>query len=476
MSSYEPVIGLEVHCQLSTRTKLFCGCSTEFGLEPNTQTCALCLGHPGVLPSLNEAAVRYAVRVGLALGCEIDSASVFARKHYFYPDLPKAYQVTQYDRPICQGGAVPVDLDGVSRSIALTRIHLEEDAGKSIHTSGSHSEIDLNRAGTPLIEVVSTPTITSADEAVAYLKELRNLVRTLGVCDGHMEQGSFRCDANVSVHLPGTPFGTRVELKNLNSFGFIKRAIEHEIARQIGVIESGGAVAQETRLWDEQQGRTRSMRGKEDAHDYRYFPDPDLPTVTLTAAFIETERAALPELPTTRRARYRTAVGLSDYDAEVLTSEPATARFFEAVLARGAEPKTAANWVASELKGRLNADARGYEDSPVSAEALGTLLERLRTGRISGKLAKDAFSRMYGGEPVEAALAAVGETVTDTAALEAEVQKALDATPREVEAYLAGKTKVAGFFVGQVMKATQGKASPPLVGELVSRALEARRR
>ena len=475
-TGYEPVIGLEVHCQLSTQSKLFCGCSTAFGQPPNTQTCPVCLGHPGTLPVLNAEAVRLTVRAALALGCTIADRSVFARKHYFYPDLPKGYQISQYELPTCIGGSVPVDLDGVARSFALTRIHMEEDAGKSVHTDGPHSEIDLNRAGTPLIEIVSEPVFRSADEAVAYLKELRNLVRTLGICDGHLEQGSFRCDANVSVRPIGRErFGTKVELKNLNSFAFIKRAIEYEIARQVEAIESGQSIVQETRLWNEREGRTRPMRGKEDAHDYRYFPDPDLPALHVPAALIAMERAALPELPSARRTRYREALLLSPYDAEVLTSEPATSAYFEAVLATGADAKLAANWVLSELKGRLNADGLDYVHSPVTPAALGLLLERLGTGRISGKLAKDAFGRMYGGETAEAALAAVGEIVADAGLLDAAVAAALDAAPREVEQYLGGKTKVVGFFVGQVMKATQGKASPPVVQALVVQSLEARR-
>ncbi len=470
MSTFEAVIGLEVHCQLLTRTKLFCGCPTTFGAPPNSQTCPVCLGHPGVLPVLNAEAVRLAVRLARAVGGHLPAESVFARKNYFYPDLPKGYQITQYDRPYCEGGVVRVDLRGVRKDVPLVRIHLEEDAGKSSHGERGVTEVDLNRAGTPLCEIVSGPVLSSSDEAGAYLEELRGLVRALGISDGHMEQGSFRCDANVSVRRPGQPLGTRVELKNLNSFAFVKKAIDYEIARQIEVIEAGGAVVQETRLWDERV--TRPMRGKEDAHDYRYFPEPDLLPLRLDPAWLV---EALPELPGDRRRRYRDALGLSDYDAEVLTADGATGAYFEAMLAAGAAPKAAANWLANELMGRLNADGRGLEQSPVTPEALAALVVRTQDGRLSSKLAKEAFARLWAGESAEAAIAAVGEVVSDTGALDAVIAELLDASPAEVAQYHAGKAKVMGFFVGRVMKALQGKAEPQVTQARLVAALEARR-
>ncbi len=470
MGSYEPVIGLEVHCQLLTETKIFCGCSTRFGQEPNANTCPVCLGLPGVLPVLNRRVVELAVRLGAALGCALPERSIFARKNYFYPDLPKGYQITQYEVPICLGGSVPTDRG----DFRLTRIHLEEDAGKSIHDPRSdRSYIDLNRAGTPLVEIVSEPDLRSSDDAVAYLKELRNIVRYLGVSDGHMEQGSFRCDANVSIRPVGQQeFGTRVELKNLNSFNHVKRAIEHEIERQGWVLDDGDEVVQETRLWDENRGKTRSMRSKEEAHDYRYFPEPDLPPVVVTAAMVSAAKAALPELPRARRDRYEASLGLSRYDADVLTSEQALSEYFEALVAAGIEAKPAANWTTGELKGRLNADGRSIEDSPVSVDALAKILVKLADGKLSGKLAKQVFSKVYEGADVDAALAETGEQVTDLSAIEAEVDQVLASNAAMVEQYRAGKTKVIGALIGQVMKATRGKANPQAVRQVLMERLQ----
>jgi aspartyl-tRNA(Asn)/glutamyl-tRNA(Gln) amidotransferase subunit B len=474
---YEPVIGLEVHCQLSTQSKLFCGCSTKFGVPPNHSTCPVCLALPGVLPVLNEQVLRYAIRVGAALGCRIRTTSRFARKNYFYPDLPKGYQISQFDEPILEGGAVVIDLDGQTKSIPLTRIHIEEDAGKSIHLGDrNESHVDYNRTGVPLIEIVSEPALTNSNEVVAYLKELRNIVCYLDVCDGHMEQGRFRCDANVSVRPVGqTELGTRAELKNLNSFNFVKRAVDYEIERQIDVIESGEAVVQETRLWDERANRSRSMRGKEEAHDYRYFPDPDLLPIQVSDALIQGEKEALPELPRARRERYAGVLGLTQYDADVLTGDKSLSDFFEAVCREGAPPKLAANWVQGELLGRLNADGKSIEQSPVGAEELAIVLDRIHTGQISGKQAKQVFQSVYDGMDVHAALDVVGEQLTDSSVVVTIINEVLDAHPGEVSTYLSGKTKVLGFFVGQVMRATQGKANPAMVNEHLREQLEARR-
>ena len=475
---WEAVIGLEVHVQLRTRTKLFCGCSTAFAAPPNTCCCPVCLGHPGVLPVMNERALELAVRFGVALGAEVPDRSSFARKNYFYPDLPKGYQVTQFDEPVVLGGQVEIDgEDGEPRVIRLTRAHLEEDAGKSTHLATGVSMVDCNRAGVPLLEVVSEPDLRSATDASAYLKELRNIVRYLDISDGHMEQGSFRCDANVSLRRQGTEeLGTRVEIKNLNSFNHVKRALEFEIERQAAALDGGEPVVQETRLWDEACGRTRTMRFKEEAHDYRYFPEPDLRPLVVPAAMRASARASLPELPRARRARYEAELGLERYDASVLTAEQALGDYFELVLASGGPglAKTAANWVMGELRGRLNADGRAIGDSPVGPDALATILGRVADGRLSGKLAKQVFGRVYAGEALDAVLADVGEQVTDSGAIAAEVAKVLDAHPDKVAAYRGGKTKLLGFFIGQVMRATKGKANPQAVRESTLAELEAK--
>lgn len=472
---WEAVIGLEVHCQLQTREKLFCGCPTAYGAPVNQNTCPICLGMPGVLPVLNDEAVELAVRVGAALGCEIRETSVFSRKHYFYPDLPKGYQITQYDRPLLEYGHLDVVVgEGGAKRVGIRRIHMEEDAGKSIHDDGPGTLIDLNRAGVPLVEIVTDPDLHSADEAVAYLKALHAIVRYTEVCDGNMEEGSFRCDANVSVRRTGDPaLGIRTEMKNLNTFRGVQRAIEYEIQRQVEVLEGGGAVEQETRLWDDAAGRSRTMRTKEDAHDYRYFPEPDLPPLVVGAARIERIRAALPELPAARRARFVDILGLSDYDAGVLVADRALANYFEAaVAAHPADPKAICNWVTSELLARVPAEAVG--DSPVPPAQLGRLVALIADGTISGRIAKQVFEAMMAGEgDPDAIIEAKGlQQVTDTGAIEAAVRGVLADSPSQVAQYRAGKTKVVGYFVGQVMKATRGAANPQMTRELLMRILD----
>ncbi len=471
MSDWETVIGLEVHCQLATRSKLFSGASTAFGAEPNTQACAVDLALPGVLPVLNRDAVAMAIRFGLAIGAQIAPRSVFARKNYFYPDLPKGYQISQYELPIVARGHLDIAVDGTDKRIGITRAHLEEDAGKSLHEGfQGDSGIDLNRAGTPLIEIVSEPDLRSAAEAVAYLKKLHALVRYLEISDANMQEGSFRCDANVSVRRRGDErLGTRAELKNINSFRFVERAINVEVERQIELIESGGRVVQETRLYDADRNETRAMRGKEEANDYRYFPDPDLLPVDVSEAWVEQLRGTLPELPDAKRARLTQAFGLSDYDAGLLTAEREVADYFEAALAAGAEPKLAANWICGELTAALNRDDLPITAAPIGPAALAGLLARIADGTISGKIAKDVFAAMWQGEGhADAIIAARGLTqITDTGAIEAAVEAVLAANPEQVEQLKAGKDKVLGFLVGQVMKATAGKANPAQVNALL---------
>ena len=474
---WEPVIGLEIHVQLATRTKIFSGAPTAYGAPPNTQACAIDLGMPGVLPVLNGEAVRMAVKLGLALEAAIAPRSVFARKNYFYPDLPKGYQISQYELPVVGEGHLEIDLeDGSTRDIGIVRAHLEEDAGKSLH-EGFHAvtAVDLNRAGTPLIEVVSAPDMRSAREAVAYMKKLHGLVRYLEICDGNMQEGSFRCDANVSVRRPGEPFGTRAEIKNLNSFRFVERAINHEIERQIDLIEGGGQVVQETRLYDPERNETRSMRVKEEANDYRYFPDPDLLPLEVTEELVAEVRATLPELPDAKRARFMEEYGLPAYDAGVLTVARETADYYEAVVrAAGGEPKLAANWVMGELAAALNRDGLDIGRSPLGPEDLGGLLRRLADGTVSGRGAKDVFEGMWAGEgDADAVIERRGlKQVSDTSALEAMVEEVIAANPTQVEQYRAGKDKLFGFFVGQVMKASRGKANPQVVNEIIKRKLE----
>jgi len=474
---WETVIGLEIHAQLATRSKIFSGASTAYGAEPNTQACAVDLGLPGVLPVLNEGAVRMAVKFGLATGCTIAPRSVFARKNYFYPDLPKGYQISQYELPVVHDGEVLIELEnGETRRIGLTRAHLEEDAGKSLHEGFEGvTGIDLNRAGTPLLEIVSEPDMRSASEAVAYMKKIHSLVRYLEICDGNMQEGSFRCDANVSVRPKGEEkFGTRAELKNLNSFRFVEKAINFEVERQIDLIESGGTVIQETRLYDSVRGETRSMRTKEEANDYRYFPDPDLLPLVIGQALIDEVRAELPELPDAKRQRFAEQYGLSAYDASVLTAGRDMADYFEAVVvASGSEAKLSANWVMGELAGALNREGLDIADSPVSPDMLGGMLRRITDNTISGKIAKDVFDAMWNGEgDADTIIEARGlKQVTDTGAIEAMIDEVIAANPRQVEQYRAGKEKLLGFFVGQVMKASKGKANPAQVNDLLKKKL-----
>ncbi len=476
--AWETVIGLEIHAQLATRSKIFSGSSTAYGAAPNTQASLIDLGYPGVLPVLNREAVRMAVMFGLATGCTIAQVSVFARKNYFYPDLPKGYQISQYELPIVHGGSVQIDLpDGSRKTVRITRAHLEEDAGKSLHDAvDGMSGIDLNRAGTPLLEIVSEPDLRSPEEAAAYMRRIHQLVRYLGISDGNMQEGSFRCDANVSVRPRGeTKLGTRAELKNLNSFRFIERAIRHEVDRQIELIEDGGRVVQETRLYDADADATRPMRSKEEANDYRYFPDPDLLPVHVDAALIDDARAALPELPDARRARFMESWGLSDYDAGVLTSARELADYFERVAgADGVAPKAAANWVMGELTAALNRDGLAIAASRVDAAALAGLLRRIEDGTISGKIAKDVFEGMWAGEgDADAIIEARGlRQISDTGALEAEIDAVLEANPSQVADYRSGKTKLIGFFVGQVMKRTGGKANPGEVNRILKSRLD----
>jgi len=474
--SWETVIGLEIHVQLATLSKIFSGAATAYGAAPNSQACAVDLGLPGVLPVLNRAAVDMAIRLGLALDAEIAPSSVFARKNYFYPDLPKGYQISQYELPIVARGRLPIRLpDGSERVINVTRAHLEEDAGKSVHDAyPGATGIDLNRAGTPLLEVVSEPEMHSAEEAVAYMRTMHMLVCYLGICDGNMQEGSFRCDANVSVRRAGSEvLGTRTEIKNLNSFRFLEKAIQFEVERQIDLLESGGKVVQETRLYDAERDETRSMRSKEDAHDYRYFPDPDLLPVVVTAERIEAARRDLPEMPWARRARYAREYGLSNADAEALAQDRIVAEYFEALLAIAGDAKLAANWLNGEVSAALNRSGCALEACPVTAEALGPLLLRVRDGTLSGSMAKQVFDAMWNGEgSADEIIEARGlRQLNDNSALAAIIEGVMAESPQQVEQYRAGKDKVFGYFVGQVMKKSQGKANPQQVNELLKEKL-----
>jgi aspartyl-tRNA(Asn)/glutamyl-tRNA(Gln) amidotransferase subunit B len=478
-SKYETVIGLEVHVQLTTATKIFCGCSKAFGQEPNTQTCPVCLGLPGALPVLNRTAVEFAIKAGLATNCAIAPRSIFARKNYFYPDLPKGYQISQFELPVCEHGWLDIQVDDAAeKRIGITRIHMEEDAGKLIHgetlESARSSFVDLNRACTPLLEIVSEPDMRSADEAIAYLKKLHQIVVYLGICDGNLEEGSFRCDANVSIRPRGqAEFGTRAELKNINSFRFIKQAIEYEVERQADLLDSGGKVIQETRLFDSQTGMTRSMRGKEEAHDYRYFPDPDLVPLVIDNSWIERVRATLPELPDAKRKRFVAELGLSAYDAEVLAADQALAAYFEECVPLAGDAKLCANWIMGEISRHLNEASMAIAEAPVTADRLAGLLKRIKDNTISGKIAKTVFEKMWqSGKDADAIIEAEGLTqVTDTAAIEALIEEVIAANPGQAAEYRAGKEKLMGFFVGQVMKASKGKANPGLVNQILKAKL-----
>jgi aspartyl-tRNA(Asn)/glutamyl-tRNA(Gln) amidotransferase subunit B len=475
---WETVIGLEVHAQLATRSKIFSGSSTAYGAPPNAQANLVDLGYPGVLPVLNEAALRMAIKFGLATGATIAHRSVFARKNYFYPDLPKGYQISQYERPVVEHGQLDIVLeDGTRKRIGITRAHLEEDAGKSLHdvVKGS-SGIDLNRAGVPLLEIVSEPDMRSAKEAIAYMKKVHTLVRYLEICDGNMQEGSFRCDANVSVRPRGQQkLGTRAELKNLNSFRFVEKAINHEVARQIDILEGGGTVVQETRLYDPDRNETRSMRAKEEANDYRYFPDPDLLPLVIEESFIEDVRKTLPELPDDKARRFARDYGLSDYDAGVLTASRELAHYYEAVVkALGGEPKLAANWVMGDLAGALNREGLEIGASRLDAATLAGLLRRIQDSTISGKIAKEVFEAMWGeGKDADAIIESRGlRQITDSSAIERAIEAVMAANPAQLADYRAGKDKLFGFFVGQVMKATQGKANPAQLNELLRKKLK----
>lgn len=473
---WETVIGLEIHAQLATRSKIFSGASTAYGAAPNTQACAIDLGMPGVLPVLNEQAVRMAVKFGMAIEAEIAPYSVFARKNYFYPDLPKGYQISQFELPIVGNGHLDILLDGEIKRIGVTRAHLEEDAGKSLHEDfHGLTGVDLNRAGTPLLEIVSEPDMRSAKEAVAYMKKLHALVRYLEICDGNMQEGSFRCDANISVRPAGQQeFGTRTEIKNLNSFRFVEKAIDYEVERQIDLLESGGVVVQETRLYDSGKDETRSMRGKEEANDYRYFPDPDLLPVVIEDALKEEVKAELPELPDAKRERFKSQYGQDQDTASALTSSRELADYFEALVREsGCDARLCSNWVMGELAGALNKDALDITDSPIGHERLAGLLKRIADNTISGKIAKQVFEEMWQGDATaDAIIEAKGlRQITDSGAIEKIIDQVIADNPGQVEQYLGGKDKLFGFFVGQVMKATQGKANPAEVNRMLKEKL-----
>ena len=472
---WEMVIGLEVHAQVISEAKLFSGASTAFGAEPNSQVSLIDAAMPGMLPVINERCVEQAVRTGLGLNAEINLVSVFDRKNYFYPDLPPGYQISQYQQPIVGKGEIVLDLaDGETRTVGITRLHLEQDAGKSLHDQDpKRTFVDLNRAGVALMEIVSEPDMRSAEEAGAYLAKMRSILRYLGTCDGNMEEGSMRADVNVSVRRPGEDLGTRCEIKNVNSVRFVRQAIEYEARRQIEVLEDGGTIEQETRLFDPDRGETRSMRTKEEAHDYRYFPDPDLLPLTLEQSWVDAIKASLPELPDQKKVRFAADYGLSAEDATVLVAERETAEFYEAV-AKGRDPKQAANWVMSELFGRLNKAGKGIEESPVSAADLGGLIDLIADDTISGRIAKDVFNEMFEtGKPAADIVAEKGlKQVTDTGAIEAEVMKVIEANPEQAAQFRAGNEKVLGWFVGQIMKATQGKANPGLVNQILREKLK----
>ena len=477
MADYETVIGLEVHAQLKTRSKIFCGCSTAFGAEPNANTCPVCLGMPGVLPVLNKRAMEFLLRLALATESRIELRSRFARKNYFYPDLPKAYQISQYELPVATGGHVDIDVDGGPKRIRLVRIHIEEDAGKLIHGENlddpKASYVDLNRAGTPLLEIVSEPDLATPAEAREYVQKLRTLVQYLDICDGNMEEGSLRVDANLSVRPAGArELGTKTELKNINSFRFLQRALEYERDRQIRTLEKGGQIVQETRLWDQAQGVTHSMRTKEYAHDYRYFPDPDLVPVVVQE-WLDEIRADMPELPDAKKKRFVEEYGIPAYDAGILTTSRELADYYEAAVRAHPSPKPVSNWVMGDLMGALNDSKKDISESPVQPENLAALVKLIEDDTISGKIAKTVFEEMFatGGEPAGIVASKGLEQVTDEGALKAAVDEVLAGHPKELEQYKSGKTKLLGFFMGQVMKATGGKANPQVVQEVLQEKL-----
>jgi aspartyl-tRNA(Asn)/glutamyl-tRNA(Gln) amidotransferase subunit B len=473
---YEAVIGLEVHAQVQTESKIFCGCSTQFGQPPNSQVCPVCLGMPGVLPVLNRRVVELGVRMGLATQCKIAPSARFARKNYFYPDLPKGYQISMYELPLCEHGQVEILSDGKSKRIGLTRIHMEEDAGKNLHEGiEGASHVDLNRAGVPLLEIVSEPDIRTSEEAVAYLKKLREILVYTGVSDADMEKGNFRCDANVSIRPAGaSKFGTRAEIKNMNSFRFVQKAIEYEIKRQEEVLNEGGKIVQETRLWDAKAGVTISMRSKEEAHDYRYFPEPDLVPLEIDQAWIDKIAAGLPELPAAKRERFIKEYEIPEYDAVILTSSQALAGFYEKTVKAYPKPKVISNWVMGDLLRELKNENKEIEEASIRPEQLAAMLKLIDSGVISGKIAKTVFEEMYrtGADP-EKIIQEKGLTqVSDESALERVIEEVIQANPKELEGYRAGKEKLMGFFVGQVMKLSGGKANPGKVNELLKKKLQ----
>ena len=478
LTKYEPVIGLEVHVQLGTKTKIFCSCPVEFGALPNTNVCPVCLGLPGALPVLSRQAVESAIGAAIALHCQINPFSRFARKNYFYPDLPKGYQISQYDQPLAEHGYVDIVVGSEKKRIGITRLHMEDDAGKSIHDgfkdSDRYTYVDLNRSGTPLIEIVSEPDMRSSDEAYAYLTELKQIMQYIGVSDCDMEKGQLRCDANVSVRLRGAPkFGTKAEVKNLNSFRFLKMALDYEIERQVELIESGGAVAQETRLYNAETGRTVSMRSKEHAHDYRYFPEPDLVPLRVSEHWLHEVKSRLPELPADRRERFVQSYGLREYDAQILTQARNVGDYFERAAAVSGDGRSTANWAVGDLMGLLKAAGKEITESPVSAEYLGELVSLINKGELSGKLAKEILPKMFeSGESASVIMEREGlKQISDTGELEKLVDEAIAANPKQVEQYKNGKTTLLGFLVGQVMKASRGQANPAAVNEALKRKL-----
>ena len=473
---YETVIGLEVHAQMLTETKIFCGCPTKFGAGPNTQTCPVCIGMPGVLPVLNRRCLEFAVKTGLATNCKISPYSRFARKNYFYPDLPKGYQISQYELPICEHGAIEIVINGNIKRVGITRIHMEEDAGKNIHEggTGNYSFVDLNRAGVPLMEIVSEPDMRSPQEAIEYMKKLRAILRYLGVCDGNMEQGSLRCDANVSLRPFGQKeLGVKVEIKNINSFRFVEKALDYEIRRQTKVIEEGGKIIQETRLWDSGRDITESMRGKEEAHDYRYFPDPDLVPLTVEQEWIDGLQAGMPELPDIKRERFVSEYDLPGYDADLLVSEKALADWYEEAVRLGGQSKLIINWVKGDLMHLLNEENKSIEECALKPGQLVDMLTLMDKGTISGKIAKTVFEEMYKtGKDAEVVVKEKGLVqISDSGAIEKAVEEIIAKSPNEVERFRGGEEKLIGFFVGQVMKLTKGKANPQMVNELLKEKL-----